>query len=298
MRFMKRLIAFVRAHEFMRTSLPVSAAVSQFGGLVFFALAALSATDAPAQQQYTDTALNATRRLTEQEALTYLDSIFSGDVRLYQECSTQYIPNRLTSHYVSPGHVQLSYCRRNVDVTYTEFPNIVHRTTPSRGIGGLLSVPIPEVLLCVAGTHAWCFTGIQDEQSFANAWFALAHPPPPPLPEDDADFQASLQAEIRSGADRTESNRRTQVQVEALVAQGANAEAAARYRQALAESPSWADGHYNLALIAGNLSNYAEAIMEMRRYLYLAPSASDAREAQDQIYRWEAMLGSRSRRDK
>jgi tetratricopeptide (TPR) repeat protein len=66
--------------------------------------------------------------------------------------------------------------------------------------------------------------------------------------------------------------------------------ALAAYRAALDVSPDWAAGHYNAALVAGQLERYGLAITEMRRYLYLEPNAPDARAAQDQIYRWEVLM--------
>lgn len=62
------------------------------------------------------------------------------------------------------------------------------------------------------------------------------------------------------------------------------------YRDALRTSPGWGDGHYNLGLLYGDLELFPEAITEMRRYLYLAPDAQDARAVQDRIYEWEAAM--------
>jgi tetratricopeptide (TPR) repeat protein len=79
-----------------------------------------------------------------------------------------------------------------------------------------------------------------------------------------------------------------------LVEENRIQEAADVYRSELEQSPRWALGHYNLALVQERLGRYGEAITSMRRFLYLEPSglpaAADARAAQDQIYRWEAML--------
>ena len=140
------------------------------------------------------------------------------------------------------------------------------------------------------GGPAYQFVRMRDEQQFMAAWAGLQRPPPPLDPLTDIAFQEALRRAAAEAVDRSEDNRRTQVQVEALIGANRVDAALAAYRSALDVSPGWASGHYNAALIAGQLENYALAITEMRRYLYLAPNAPDARAAQDQIYRWEALL--------
>lgn len=66
--------------------------------------------------------------------------------------------------------------------------------------------------------------------------------------------------------------------------------AAARYKDALDVAPWWPEGHFNRALILGELSRYRDAIREMKKYLTLVPDAPNARAAQDNIYRWEGEL--------
>lgn len=130
-----------------------------------------------------------------------------------------------------------------------------------------------------------------DVQLIVDAWTALARPVVL-SPAQDTAFQAAVARARAVGGDRSEAQRRAQLQVEALVESRREAEAAAVYRTALAEMPDWALGHYNLALIAASLSRYDEAVVEMQRYLYVDPNAADARAAQDQIYRWEALLSA------
>ncbi len=131
----------------------------------------------------------------------------------------------------------------------------------------------------------------EDVQLIVDAWSALARPVVL-SPAQDAAFQAALARARATGGDRSEAQRRAQLQVEALVESRREAEAAGVYRAALTEMPDWALGHYNLALIAASLSRYDEAVAEMQRYLYVEPNAPDARAAQDQIYRWEALLNT------
>lgn len=63
--------------------------------------------------------------------------------------------------------------------------------------------------------------------------------------------------------------------------------ASERFADALKLAPWWPQGHFNLALIYGELGLNARAAGEMRRYLRLAPDAANARQAQDKIYEWE-----------
>jgi tetratricopeptide (TPR) repeat protein len=125
-------------------------------------------------------------------------------------------------------------------------------------------------------------------QAISDFWLHLGRPRPELDPATDAAFQAALQAE-RSAPTPEEDLRRTQAQAEALLQAGRTFEAARMYRDRLAKSPLWASGHYNLGLVYGDLELYPEAINEMRRYLYLSPQAADARAAQDQVYKWEAL---------
>lgn len=125
---------------------------------------------------------------------------------------------------------------------------------------------------------------------YANAWFVLAQPRKLDDPSTNAAFVADV-ARFRSAPEtHTERLRRVQVQVENALKEQRTVEAAILYRDALNESAGWPDGHFNLALLYGDLEFYADAINEMRRYLYLVPNASDARAAQDKIYDWERRL--------
>lgn len=134
------------------------------------------------------------------------------------------------------------------------------------------------------------FLRMRDEQQFIAAWAGLQRPLAPRDPLTDIVFQEALHRVSSDPVDRNEENRRTQIQVEALIAANHLDAALAAYRGALDVSPTWAAGHYNAALVAGQVENYSLAITEMRRYLYLSPGATDARAAQDQIYRWEVLL--------
>jgi tetratricopeptide (TPR) repeat protein len=238
-------------------------------------------------------------RLTEQQAITYLDSFFDSHPVIQTKCGLFDRP-AITHHEISATSVRITFCDgKKAEWVFADWPHL------RRCVGSACRNWFGKNSLCVltkdtqstAERLDWCtgvsFREVPDAQALANAWLALAHPPPPP-PRDPAKDEAFLAAlKAASGADdRTEANRRAQVQVEALVGAGKTKEAAALYRSALTTSPDWPSGHYNLALIVGDLGDFTEAITEMRRYLYLEPNAADARAAQDQIYKWEALLST------
>ena len=86
-----------------------------------------------------------------------------------------------------------------------------------------------------------------------------------------------------------EEARKFKVQAEFAVQQKQFDTAADLYGKALEIAPWWPEGHFNRALILGELKQYQRAIREMKLYVRLAPDAPDARAAQDKIYQWEGM---------
>lgn len=86
-----------------------------------------------------------------------------------------------------------------------------------------------------------------------------------------------------------EEARKYKVQAEFAVQQKQFDRAAGLYGQALEIAPWWPEGRFNRALILAEIKKYREAMREMKRYLLLAPEASNARAAQDKIYQWEAV---------
>jgi hypothetical protein len=64
----------------------------------------------------------------------------------------------------------------------------------------------------------------------------------------------------------------------------------AEYQAALHAYPLWPEGHYNLAMLAGEIGGrlgYDIAIFHMKAYVELMPDAPDARAAKDSIIVWE-----------
>ena len=71
--------------------------------------------------------------------------------------------------------------------------------------------------------------------------------------------------------------------------QGKNfAKAAEAYGNQIAVAPWFPQAYFNRAFLEGEQQQYKPAIADMQTYLKLAPNAQDAREAQDQIYAWQA----------
>ena len=85
--------------------------------------------------------------------------------------------------------------------------------------------------------------------------------------------------------------RRYKIQAEAAIQDKQFDEAAKAYDQGLKLAPWWPQGHFNLALLLAETKQFANAIVEMKRYLALVPDAPDARAAQDKIYEWERKAG-------
>jgi hypothetical protein len=122
----------------------------------------------------------------------------------------------------------------------------------------------------------------------------------PNAKEQQVAFEAQAQS-YRDAAVKPvpgEDVRRYRVQAEAAVSEKRFQDAANLYGKALYIAPWWPEGHFNAALILGDLGQYAKAIDHMQKYLVLVPNAPDARAAQDKIYAWEAKkpLGLKLRR--
>ena len=64
-------------------------------------------------------------------------------------------------------------------------------------------------------------------------------------------------------------------------------EALAHYENGVLLYPTWPEGNFNAALIAGDLGYYAAAIEHMQAYLELVPEAPDAQAARDKILIWQ-----------
>ncbi len=114
-----------------------------------------------------------------------------------------------------------------------------------------------------------------------------------PAPAEDPKEAAVFEAEAKKyralvvKPELPEEARRFNVQAVAAFKDKQFKEAAESYANALKAAPWWPEGHFNRALILGELNRFAEAIREMKRYLQVVPDAPNARAAQDKIYEWE-----------
>ena len=111
-------------------------------------------------------------------------------------------------------------------------------------------------------------------------------------PDSEAKFLETVTAYRAANPkpDLSEEARKFKVQAEFAVAQKHFSESADLYAKALTLAPWWPEGHFNRALVSGEIGSYNEAIHEMKHYLLLAPDAPNARAAQDKIYQWESMV--------
>ena len=56
--------------------------------------------------------------------------------------------------------------------------------------------------------------------------------------------------------------------------------------------PTWPEGQFNLATLAGENKYYELAVMHMKEYLELVPDSTDAQAAKDSIIIWRDKLSS------
>lgn len=124
---------------------------------------------------------------------------------------------------------------------------------------------------------------------FITAWTYLSQAAAT-RPPNEAALRLDLATLPPITPDVEEALRRTQIQAELAIRENRLEDASRLYQATLTEHPGWAFGHYNHALLLGELEFYPIAIWRMRIYLVLTPGAPDARAVQDQIYQWEARL--------
>lgn len=86
----------------------------------------------------------------------------------------------------------------------------------------------------------------------------------------------------------TEEQRKYIVQANAMNEKKDYIKAINYYKKALSiNTVSYPSAYYNLALLYAQIENFKLAIINMKKYLALAPDAEDARKAKDKIYEWE-----------
>lgn len=99
----------------------------------------------------------------------------------------------------------------------------------------------------------------------AAAWRALATKPP--IPEDV---------------------RVQQLMAEDALKQNQPLAALHYFEKGLELYPTWPEGNFNAALIAGQIGDYSAAVEHIQAYLALVPDAADAQAARDKLLVWKA----------
>jgi hypothetical protein len=147
---------------------------------------------------------------------------------------------------------------------------------------------LTQALQAVRYNGAHEITEIESKQ-LADAFVVLRNEAVKVSQADDAKFAAAVQ-QYQSMAVKPalpEDARRFAVQAQGAIKDNDFAGAAAYFQQALNVAPWWPEGHYQRAILLSGLDDFDGAIVEMKRYLTLAPNAANARASQDKIYDWE-----------
>jgi tetratricopeptide (TPR) repeat protein len=114
--------------------------------------------------------------------------------------------------------------------------------------------------------------------------------------EDAAMQQFVLQAkgwrEANPKPQMPENAREHQVLAEYAFKNRETEKAIKEYKAALDIFPTWPEGQFNLATLAGEQKDYNTAIFHMKQYLELAPDSPDVQNAKDSIIVWKDRLNS------
>jgi tetratricopeptide (TPR) repeat protein len=138
------------------------------------------------------------------------------------------------------------------------------------------------------------FRNENDAITCANALFILKRRAEGYRPPVDAAAEAAFQEEARKYREMKvkpelpEEAHKFAVQGDFALEKKNLPAAADRYADALKVAPWWPEGHFKRGLVLADLEQYDEAIGEMKKYLLLTPNGTDARAAQDNIYKWES----------
>jgi tetratricopeptide (TPR) repeat protein len=151
----------------------------------------------------------------------------------------------------------------------------------------------PDVPLCKVAQNA-------DDCPQSAAWFAAAlnslHAFAISHPNGSGDFhqQAAEWRALTAKPPQPEEVRVWRLLAEDAVKNNKPVDALNDYEIGLQFSPTWPEGHFNAALIAAELNDFANAVDHMQSYLELVPNAPDAQAARDQITIWQHKAGQQS----
>ena len=109
----------------------------------------------------------------------------------------------------------------------------------------------------------------------------------PTLPEDDFHKQATAWRALAEKPALPDAARVRRLLAEDAIKNKKPADALMYYEQALEAYPTWPEGWFNAALVAGELGRYDDAVDNMQTYLELVPDAKDAQSARDQMEMWK-----------
>lgn len=104
--------------------------------------------------------------------------------------------------------------------------------------------------------------------------------------------QAKAWREANPKPQMAENAREHQVLAEYAFKNRETEKAIKEYKAAVAIFPTWPEGQFNLATLAGEQKDYDTAILHMKQYLELVPDSSDAQNAKDSIIVWKDRLNS------
>jgi tetratricopeptide (TPR) repeat protein len=146
-----------------------------------------------------------------------------------------------------------------------------------------------NVVLCQQVDNAECM--------HAAFWFAAAlnglHAYAISHPAGSGDFhqQAAAWRSLTTKPPLAEGARILRLAAEDAIKRQKPDEALNDFELGVEADPTWAQGWFNAALLAGELGFYADAADHMQNYLELLPDAADAQSARDQIDLWKYKAG-------
>ncbi len=139
----------------------------------------------------------------------------------------------------------------------------------------------------------WSSLKRDEAVSLAKAFYVLKRYTEGYKPEDEAlsfaDFQkkAKLWRALTVKPALPEDVQRCRIMAEDAFKNKDFEKAVMYYEKGLAIEPLWPQGHFNAAMLDGELNRYATAALHMKRYLELVPNAKNATTAREKMYLWE-----------
>jgi len=164
----------------------------------------------------------------------------------------------------------------------------VHPTAACWAVSYSHDNPLTRALTAVRENGAHEITDPESKQ-LADAFIVLKSAAAKISADSEARFQEAARAYLAAAVKPPlpETARRFAVQAQGAVRDNDFTAAADYFKQSLDAAPWWPEGHYQRAILLSGVDDFGGAIVEMKRYLTLAPNAANARAAQDKIYDWE-----------